>query len=148
MVRDVNMRVLSAVVVLSLSIIPAQADVAAYCAAYARDFADQSDKQQFNWQHRYDNAEAGCMERFANDVAKAPSKPKPQVEKVKTKPAVKLKQPTEPPQQQAAKAVPKLAVGSAAWKAYCKKKYVSWDEKTLTYRSLTGIERKCLVTAD
>lgn len=147
------MRVWSGVLIAAVLAVPAQADVAEYCAAYARDFADQSDKQLFNWQRRYDNAEASCTERFANDVAKparVKSKPKPQVAKVKAKPAPapKLKEPTEAPQQQAAKAIPKLTAGSPEWTAYCKKKYVSFNEAKGTYLSRKGIERKCLVTAD
>jgi BA14K-like protein len=145
------MRVWSGVLMTVVLALPAHADVAEYCAAYARDFADQSDKQLFNWQRRYDNAEASCVERFANDgtkPAKAKTKTKPQVAKVKAKPAPKLKEPTEAPQQQAAKAIPKLTAGSPEWTAYCKKKYVSFNEVKGTYLSRTGIERKCLITVD
>jgi BA14K-like protein len=41
-----------------------------------------------------------------------------------------------------------LQPGSPAWVDYCKRKYVSFNEAKGIYLSKTGIERKCLVTAD
>lgn len=131
------------------------ATVADYCAAYARDFADHVEKQNAQWQHRYDNADASCQLRFTSDekpVVKIKPKAKQVLAKIPTAPVVtavpepKPKPEAEP--QQAAKAAPKLLQGSPEWTAYCKKKYVSFNEAKGSYLSKTGIERKCLVTAD
>jgi hypothetical protein len=132
---------------------PTHADVAAYCAAYARDFADLTDRQSPQWQRRYDNAEKDCVQRFATQAvtpAKAKPKPKPvaQKPKVAAAPAPKLKQPEAPKDEKAVKTAPKLVEGSAEWLSYCDKKYVSFDKQKRTYLSKTGVERKCLVTAD
>jgi hypothetical protein len=128
------------------------ATVADYCAAYARDFADHVEKQNPQWQHRYDNAEASCQLRFTSDEKPAPKTPQVSTKKPATavtanqKPKPKPK--PEAAAQQIAKAIPKLLEGSPEWTAYCKKKYVSFNEAKGTYLSKTGIERKCLVTAD
>jgi hypothetical protein len=135
-----------------------QATVPEYCAAYARDFADLVKKQDPKWQRRYDNAQASCLLRFTSDA-------KPAVkEKSKTKQAVSKKPTPSPAPVEAAppelfgdadpapvtkaKVKPKLQAGSPEWTAYCKKKYVSFNEAKGTYLSKTGKERKCLVTAD
>jgi hypothetical protein len=146
-----DVRILLSLAVGIMLVEPARADVAAYCAAYARDFADLIDKQSPRWQKRYDNAETDCMARFAT-IAAAPSKAKPKPSAKKPEavaaPEPKLKQPSEAKQEKAVKTVPKLVVGSAEWIAYCDKKYVSFNKAKGTYLSKTGIERKCLVTAD
>jgi BA14K-like protein len=134
---------------------PSHANVADYCAAYARDFANHVDKQNPQWQHRYDNAEASCVLRFTSDEKPVPNvKPKarkvtakkPVAPVVTTAPEPKPEPEAAPPQ--VAKAVPKLLPGSPEWTDYCKKKYVSFNEATGTYMSKTGIERKCLVNAE
>jgi BA14K-like protein len=151
-------RVILVYVGCAVSVSPAWADVAAYCAAYARDFADLTDRQSPRWQKRYDNAETDCMQRFATQAIKPvkpkakPSrtaeKPKTEKPKVAAAPAPKLKQPEESKQEKAVKTVPKLVAGSPEWLAYCDKKYVSFDKAKGTYLSKSGLERKCLVTAD
>jgi hypothetical protein len=132
----------------------AQANVGDYCAAYARDFADHVQKQDPQWQHRFDNAESACMLRFTTTeqpVVKAKPKKtaarKPAAAVVTPLPEPKP-EPKPEPEKQVAKAIPKLESGTPEWTTYCKKKYVSFDEKKGTYLSKTGIERKCLVTAD
>ena len=154
------MRLAMAVLGFGLASVPAQAGVADYCAAYARDFADKVMQQGAEWQHRYESAEQSCLLRFAAEdrpVTKAKSKTKVVVASKSEEPITKAKVKAEPvaeasdvqPQeQQVAKVKPKLEPGSAEWIAYCKKKYVSFDEAKGTYQSKTGIERKCLVTAD
>jgi BA14K-like protein len=133
----------------------ARATVSEYCAAYARDFADQIQKQEPQWQHRYDNAEKACLSRFTSDVppiAKVKQKAKPkQVTARKPSAPVVTPEPVakaEAAPEQIAKAVPKLQPGSPEWTDYCKKKYVSFNETKGTYLSKTGIERRCLVTAE
>lgn len=130
-----------------------EATVADYCAAYARDFADHVEKQNPQWQHRYDNAEASCTLRFTTDekpVVKTKQKTKQVGDKKPATPKVVVatEPETKPEPQQLAKAAPKLLQGSPEWTDYCKKKYVSFNEAKGTYLSKTGIERKCLVTAD
>jgi BA14K-like protein len=145
----------------------AHAEVKDYCAAYARDVADELPLKEPNWQRRHDNAEKDCLQRFAVTTpvplkekpkrvvkSKPPtvpvSKPKPEVPKPKAVVATKLAdKPTEKPvEQKAAKIIPKLEPGSKEWLEYCEKKYASFDATKGTYMSRTGIERKCLVTAD
>ncbi len=129
----------------------ARADVTDYCAAYARDFADHVKKQDVEWQTRYDNSEASCLARFSNDAAPAPMA-KPKLQKAISKQPPKVP-PAAPVEEQApaapiAQSVAKLEPGSAEWTAYCRKKYVSFDASKGTYLSKTGVERKCLVTAE
>ncbi len=129
----------------------AQATVGDYCAAYARDFADQIKKQEPQWQHRYDNAEKSCMTRFTSEVqptpkVKKPAKPK-QVSAPKPSAPVVTPEPNPAPEQ-VARATAKPKPGTPEWTDYCKKKYVSFNETKGTYLSKTGIERKCLVTAE
>ena len=128
----------------------AHADVKDYCAAYARDFADHVQKQSAEWQPRYDNAEASCLARFSYDVTPA-SKTKPKIKKaVSQKPPKVAAAPVEEPpsETQTIKPSAKPAAGSPEWITYCQKKYVSFDAAKGTYLSKSGIERKCLVTAD
>jgi BA14K-like protein len=137
----------------------ANAAVEDYCQAYAQDIADQVEKQNPRWQSRFDFAQKSCLFRFTNTVEKVVvAKPKPKIAAVKTsvepasKPKPTIKPMAEPETQVAAQVaatvVPKLEVGSPEWNDYCKKKYVSFDESKGTYTSKTGIERKCLVTAE
>ena len=129
---------------------PANANKADYCAAYARDFADARATDKALWQHKYDIAQASCM---------APPKPalviKVAVPKAKPKVQVQMEIPPEPtpdpvPEPVIAKPTKKLRLvlepGSAAWNVYCGKKYTSFNPVTGTYKSRTGVDRKCLVT--
>lgn len=43
-------------------------------------------------------------------------------------------------------AAPKLLAGSDDWNAYCANKYTSFNAKTGTYMSKTGVARKCVVS--
>ncbi len=138
---------------LCIATAPAFADKAAYCKAYARDFADQSSPDQTQWQHKYQIAIDACLTKHVAPTTK------PMVFRPKTKnmvPAAPVEKPvvvqavTKPP---VAKPVIKpaalptaLVQGSAEWNDYCTKKYVSFNAKTGTYQSKTGVERKCIVT--
>jgi hypothetical protein len=127
----------------------AQATVGDYCAAYARDFADQIKQQEPLWQHRYAIAEKSCLLRFTSEeppIAKVKQKTKSKLV-VKPKPPAPAVTP-QPAPEQVAKATAKPQPGSPEWTDYCKKKYVSFNEKKGTYLSKTGVERKCLVTAE
>lgn len=135
---------------------PAHANIPDYCAAYARDIADMGAKSD-DWQRRHDNAQASCVTRFsAFETAPVKNKVKPKPKSVAAikpaKPKVELKTEanteTVPDTKVVAKVVSKLEPGSAEWTAYCKQKYVSFDESKGTYTSKTGVERKCMVTAD
>jgi BA14K-like protein len=142
-----------ALVILALSVASnARADVKDYCEAYARDFADLVKKEDPDWQVRFDNAEAMCTERFSTEVVVEPkAKPKPKVQKAASKkpPKVAPAPIDEPaPETKAIKPVGKLEPGSPEWTAYCEKKYVSFNASKGTYLSKSGVERKCLVTAD
>ena len=134
--------------------LPAAADVADYCAAYARDHADQGAREKLIWQKRYDNALQTCGEQFSlkEPVALEKKSKKPGVKLVaeKPKPVAKAKVDAAPetPQVQKVASIPKLEPGTPEWIKYCKEKYVSFDEAKGTYLSKTGVERKCLVTAD
>lgn len=132
---------------------PALADKAAYCKAYARDFADQSSADQTQWQHKYQIAIDACLTKHVAPTTKpmvfrpktkniVPAAPvaKPAVAQAVAKPPV-AKPVTKPASQPAT-----LVQGSAEWNDYCANKYVSFNAKTGTYQSKTGVERKCVVT--
>jgi hypothetical protein len=133
----------------------APAAVEDYCQAYAQDIADQVEKQSPRWQSRFNNAHESCLFRFSN-TAETAVKPKPkakttQIKKPvasveKPKPVVKPELNAET--QAATSVIPNLEPGSAEWNDYCQKKYVSFDVSKGTYTSKTGVERKCLVTAE
>jgi BA14K-like protein len=145
--------VFSLCVVFALAL-PAAADVADYCAAFARDHADQRAREKLIWQKHYDNALQTCGEQFSSQEPMAVvKKPKKQAVKVvpdKPKPVAKAKPAVEPlaPEPKKVASIPNLKSGSPEWVKYCKNKYVSFNEAKGTYLSKTGIERKCLVTAD
>jgi hypothetical protein len=132
----------------------AVADVPDYCAAYARDHADLGEREKAKWQKRYDNALNNCIVQFSNqDITPAAKKPpKPAIKTPETKPLPvpkeKLKIPAKPARPKIVPSVPILKAGTPEWVEYCKNKYVSFNEATGNYLSKTGIERKCLVTAD
>jgi BA14K-like protein len=119
------------------------ADVAAYCEAYAIDFANLSEKDDVQWQARREDALAACLLQYrdAPAVVKTKrSKPATVAQKKPAKPIVK-----DLPAEQKR---PELKEGSPEWYDYCARKYTSFDRKSGNYLSKTGIERKCLVTAD
>jgi BA14K-like protein len=124
----------------------AQATPQDYCAAYARDFADQGTAAK--WQTRNDQALADCL--FVTLPAETQSRQAPKPKPVQI---AKLQQPSPavapPPKKKIEKrSKPILQEGSIAWLDYCEKKYASFDRKAGTYKSYTGVERKCLVTAN
>lgn len=132
-----------ALIIIALGVLsapPAWADKPAYCAAYARDFADARAKDKDLWQHKYDIALADCLDAPQQKVAAAPMAKKKASAKVKTAEVAK----PEP----APTAAPKLLAGSADWNIYCANKYASFNVKTGTYLSKTGVARKCLVSAN
>ena len=153
------MRIALAIGTIFLATATAQAAVADYCAAFARDDANaHAASATPDWQQRYDNADASCMQRFgsasaqrpAPRIAAKPKKPVPTAAKPKPlKPATdsKAKAAAISPLQEP-KTVPQLIAGSPEWTAYCTKKYVSFNPAKGTYLSKTGVERKCLVTAE
>jgi hypothetical protein len=157
---------------------PAAADVQDYCAAVARDFADLRPQDRTIWQQRYDDSERDCIADFSTAPAETTTdvttKPKEKLKKTKPirieAPMVAVApEPEKKPKKKTKKAevaeattadatteqtvaVPtakaKLAPGSSAWLDYCERKYTSFNRDKGTYRSKTGVERKCLVTAD
>ncbi len=138
---------------------PAKASIPEYCAAYARDIADMSSSAE-DWQRRHDNAEKTCVARYSAfevepEKSKPKTKPKPKlvaaekpILEVEPAPKVKPEAKSEDNAKIVAKAIPDLESGSPEWLDYCKQKYVSFDEAKGTYTSKTGVERKCMVTAD
>jgi BA14K-like protein len=128
----------------------AHANIPDYCAAFARDYADMGEKST-DWQRRHDDAQSSCITRFSAFAA-TPVKAKPKLKVVAVaKPIEAKSEPKKelPPETKiVAKSIPKLETGTAEWISYCKQKYVSFDEGKGTYLSKTGVERKCLVTAD
>ncbi len=111
------------------------ADVAAYCDAYAIDFANLSEKDDVQWQARREDALAACLRQYRDAPAVVKTK--------RSKPAKPIVK--ELPAEQKR---PEIKEGSPEWYEYCARKYTSFDRKTGSYLSKTGIERKCLVTAD
>jgi hypothetical protein len=160
------MRRLISVLCFAFLVSPVSASVDDYCAAYARDFADSRGVGKPAWQQHFDNAEKSCLTQYSKAEAVAPKA------KVKTKVVVKVtdasKRPEKPklvekpkvqePENKQITAVQKPAVvaaktvklepGSPEWIDYCTRKYTSFDAKKGTYLSRTGVERKCLITAD
>ena len=149
------MRIALAFCLITLTTASTQAAVADYCAAFARDEANRlAAASTPGWQETYSNADANCMQRFgevtATRVAAKPRKPAAIPDKPKPlKPAAesKAKAAAISPLQEP-KTVPQLIAGSPEWTAYCTKKYVSFNAAKGTYLSKTGVERKCLVTAE
>lgn len=129
---------------------PANASKADYCAAYARDFADARATDKAIWQHKYDIAQTSCMTvPKAMPVVKiAAPKPKPLMKEVVEIPPEPTPDPVPAPIME--KPTKKLRLvlepGSAEWNVYCGKKYTSFNPTTGTYKSRTGVDRKCLVT--
>jgi BA14K-like protein len=123
------------------------ADKTDYCAAYARDFADSRTHDKPIWQHKYDIALAACLAEPQKAEIVKPVVIKKPVVKVQPAPII----PPEPAVAEVATAKPakfkRPEPGTPEWNDYCTKKYTSFNAKTGTYLSHTGVERKCLVTA-
>jgi hypothetical protein len=137
--------------ILAANVAFANEGVANYCAAFARDDADRTTTQKQDWQKRYDSALQTCTEQFSA-VTTAPAPTRKKAVKVVTKPTpvpAKPEKKTAPaPSPPAPVKIRLLKEGTPEWQAYCKSKYVSFNVETGNYLSKTGIERKCLVTAD
>jgi BA14K-like protein len=130
---------------------PAMADKPAYCAAYARDFADARTKDKPMWQHKYDIALQACMTvpkplvaRIPDDAKKVVESPKKVVKVKKEEVAAPAPEPAPEPASKPEKSA-KLEPGSAEWNTYCTNKYSSFNVKTGKYTSKTGVQRRCLV---
>ncbi len=122
---------------------PAWADKPAYCAAYATDFANARAKEKLLWQHKYDIALEACLQ--TEKIKAISDGPAPKILTPKVKKIVAEKSVPEPAAAPAVTAT-KLVVGSDDWKIYCANKYTSFNPKTGTYMSKTGVERKCTVS--
>ena len=127
----------------------ANASKADYCSVYAHDFADSHSPDRALWQHKYEIAMTDCLNE---------STPSTQVENGKMKVAIKTKKPDQKiasvttkvvksvqPTLDKTSAQNKLVPGSEAWNDYCTNKYASFNSKTGTYTSKTGVTRKCVV---
>ena len=135
-------------------LVPANAAFASradYCAAYAQDFADAKTQDKALWQHKYDIAHTACMAEAnpAEQVKQAKPKiqnlQKPVQQKTSSlKPSVNS---TPQPTPATSLAKTKLEVGSGDWNTFCANKYASFNVKTGTYTSHTGVERKCVISA-
>jgi hypothetical protein len=147
----------------------AHADQAGWCAAYARDFADARATDKVLWQHKFDIAQQSCLnkEQAAAPVVEAKKPEVPKAELAKSEGSATAI-PTALPKAVAAPSVETVAAepaiiadpvkskhkvassgpdsGSPEWNTYCAKKYTSFNSATGTYKSLTGVERKCLYT--
>jgi hypothetical protein len=131
-----------------------------YCRAYAIDFADVAARGSSWWQKRYESAEKACLMQFTFEepeeevVAEAPEPPIPTPKPKKAKPvkvaakAVADDEAAAVVQPAAARKRPNIKDGSDEWYDYCARKYASFNRKTGTYTSRSGVERRCLVTAD
>jgi hypothetical protein len=148
----------------------ANASVEAYCEAYAIDFANLSETDEARWQVRREEAHVACIEQYRDVPAVVKEKPKPKRDKAVTvaekvplesqplpvaKPdglklkKIKVAAKTENLEKKTVSAKkPNLKEGSPEWYDYCDRKYASFDRRSGKYISKTGVERKCLVTAD
>jgi hypothetical protein len=165
------MRILVLVSVCCVAVLSsrAQASVDAYCEAYAIDFANGAETDQALWQQRRDDARAACLLQYRDAPIVVKAKPKrvkpatvakkveveekPSSEAKSDRPVPKLKKTAERKVEPKVKPTsaskkPNIKEGTAAWYDYCARKYSSFSRKTGKYVSKTGVERKCLVTAD
>jgi BA14K-like protein len=150
-----GLRILLALAIAGSSAVPSLAGKPDYCAAYARDFADARTKDKPIWQHKYEIALAACMTEPKKAEVIKPVPAKKVVAKAKVEVIIPPEPVAEPPKVETppfknvkASKTAKMEQGSAAWNDYCANKYSSFDIKKGTYTSRTGVERKCLVTAN
>ena len=148
----IHLVVAGAVVFALIASLPAQADRASYCQAYARDFSDQRATDKAQWQHKYEIALDACLAngKSASAVAKTVAMEKPVAAAVvgKSRAAVPKAVAVDTVKPAVAAALPKLVDGSTEWNDYCAKKYTSFDAKTGMYLSHTGISRRCVVSPE
>jgi BA14K-like protein len=102
---------------------PVFADKLDYCKAFARDFADARSVDETTFQHKYDISYRACMGKL----------------KVAAKKIVTLKKETTVGPLN-------LVPGSADWNIFCANKYASFNKTKGTYKSFTGVDRKCIVS--
>jgi len=135
----------SALAIVTLAFLSTHASASSqiYCEMFAKDFADIRTTDVDLWQVSYRNAFNDCMNQYtAAAPAAAPKKP------LQKQAAAPLNE-SETSTAVAAVVKPKkaeLEEGSEAWNEYCAAKYKSFNPDTGTYNSLTGKERRCLVT--
>jgi hypothetical protein len=132
------MNILRPAILLLLFATPAWADKPAYCAAYARDFADALTKEKPMWQHKYDIAIQACLGTPIQQPAQTPIKILKTTKPKKVEVPIAAAEPAPKPT--------KLVAGSEDWNTYCANKYTSFNPKTGTYMSKTGVERKCVIS--
>ena len=146
---------------LVLCVSAAHADVRSYCAAFARDEADQAlngsailnpktakPLSAEDWKIRNQNALADCLALYGEGaepetpVAAKPATVKPAAAKPtsNTKVTTSKTTTTKPSSASATALVP----GSDAWKDFCASKYVSFNRDTGTYKSRSGKQRPCV----
>jgi hypothetical protein len=101
---------------------PAYADKIDYCKALARDFADARSVDETSFQHKFNLSYRACVGETEKPLRKASVQKKP----VPVGPL-------------------NLVPGSDDWNIFCSNKYASFDKAKGTYKSFTGVERKCVV---
>jgi BA14K-like protein len=106
---------------------PAQAAKIDYCKAFAQDFADARSIDETSFQHKYNISYRACMNESKDPLKRS-------VKKI-----VVLK-------NAASNGPLNLAPGSTDWNIYCANKYTSFDPAKGTYKSFTGVERKCVLS--
>ncbi len=120
-----------------------------YCSAYAHDFANGQTQDKVLWQHKYEIAMADCLgesstaDQAINTKTRNDVKTKKIEEKIASV-ASKIVKRSQPVRNITADQT-KLQPGSEAWNNYCINKYASFNAKTGTYTSKTGVARKCVV---
>lgn len=133
-------------IAVSSNVMASKAD---YCSVYAHDFADGHSHDKAVWQHKYEIAMTDCLgensisETVRNAKTKSIVKAKKTEQKIASAPLKVVKQ--TPDLNAKAATQTKLVPGSEAWNNYCTNKYASFDAKSGTYTSKTGVERKCVV---
>jgi BA14K-like protein len=86
-----------------------------------------------------------CIDEPKQAEASVPAAPK----KVVVAKAVELvPDPTPAPTPPSAPKKVAMVAGSDDWNIYCANKYTSFNPKTGTYMSKTGVERRCVVSAN
>lgn len=125
------------------------ASKADYCSAYAHDFANGQTQDKALWQHKYEIAMTDCLgdPPAAEQVNITQTTTAVKTQKVEQKiasVALKIVKPAKPAPTNTA-IQKKLQPGSEAWNNYCTTKYASYNVKTGTYTSKTGVARKCVV---
>ena len=125
----------------------ATASSQSYCEIFAKDFADGRTTDVDQWQKSYHNAFNDCMNQYtAVAPVTAPKKPLQQQATVPLSPPETEVSETTVKAAEVVKPTPALEPGSEAWNEYCAAKYKSFNQDTGTYNSLTGKERRCIVT--